>query len=117
MFLHLVPNVWLRPTDQRDEADNARALLTIPDSDHLTLLNVYDLWVKSACILPIPRLLTQNCLSVRFEGSQLVLEPLCIPEFSTGGRESSMSTGVTNGSTQHRAHISWNSFNTLSTGP
>ncbi|OSD00361.1 P-loop containing nucleoside triphosphate hydrolase protein [Trametes coccinea BRFM310] len=34
-----VPNVWLRPPSQRKEADQAKAMLTIPDGDHLTLMN------------------------------------------------------------------------------
>jgi hypothetical protein len=40
----LVPNVWLRPpgATQRREADAAKALLTVPEGDHLTLLNVYN---------------------------------------------------------------------------
>ncbi|KAG1781365.1 P-loop containing nucleoside triphosphate hydrolase protein [Suillus placidus] len=37
-----LPNVWLRPNNQRKEADAAKALLTVPDGDHLTLLNVYN---------------------------------------------------------------------------
>ncbi|KAF8193767.1 P-loop containing nucleoside triphosphate hydrolase protein [Pholiota molesta] len=39
-----VPNVWLRPpgATQRREADAAKALLTVPEGDHLTLLNVYN---------------------------------------------------------------------------
>ncbi|THH27268.1 hypothetical protein EUX98_g6929 [Antrodiella citrinella] len=37
-----VPNVWLRPPNQRREADAAKALLNVPDGDHLTLLNVYN---------------------------------------------------------------------------
>ncbi|CEL52981.1 pre-mRNA-splicing factor ATP-dependent RNA helicase DHX15/PRP43 [Rhizoctonia solani AG-1 IB] len=36
-----VPNVWLRPNNQRKEADAAKAALTVPDGDHLTLYNVY----------------------------------------------------------------------------
>ena len=42
-----VPNVWLRPYDQRREADAAKARLTVPDGDHLTLLNVYNNYVQS----------------------------------------------------------------------
>jgi len=42
-----VPNVWLRPNNQRKEADQAKALLTIPDGDHLTLLNVYNSWMQN----------------------------------------------------------------------
>jgi pre-mRNA-splicing factor ATP-dependent RNA helicase DHX15/PRP43 len=37
-----VPNIWLRPNNQRREANAAKARLTIPYSDHLTLLNVYN---------------------------------------------------------------------------
>ncbi|PPQ72131.1 hypothetical protein CVT25_008505 [Psilocybe cyanescens] len=40
-----VPNVWLRPNNQRREADAAKASLTVPDGDHLTLLNVYNQYV------------------------------------------------------------------------
>ena len=42
-----VPNVWIRPNNQRREADAAKALLTVPDGDHLTLLNVYNNYVQS----------------------------------------------------------------------
>ncbi|KAF5378953.1 hypothetical protein D9757_008739 [Collybiopsis confluens] len=37
-----VPNVWLRPPNQRAAADQAKALLTVPEGDHLTLLNVFN---------------------------------------------------------------------------
>ncbi|KAH9927562.1 P-loop containing nucleoside triphosphate hydrolase protein [Fomitopsis serialis] len=37
-----VPSIWLRPPNQRREADAAKALLTVPDGDHLTLMNVYN---------------------------------------------------------------------------
>ncbi|KAH7914909.1 P-loop containing nucleoside triphosphate hydrolase protein [Hygrophoropsis aurantiaca] len=42
-----VPNVWLRPNNQRKEADAAKALLSIPDGDHLTLLNVYNNYMQN----------------------------------------------------------------------
>lgn len=42
-----VPNVWLRPPNQRREADAAKALLSVPDGDHLTLLNVYNNYILS----------------------------------------------------------------------
>lgn len=44
---YTVPNVWLRPNNQRKEADAAKALLTVPDGDHLTLLNVYNHYIQS----------------------------------------------------------------------
>ncbi|KAI0288751.1 P-loop containing nucleoside triphosphate hydrolase protein [Russula brevipes] len=37
-----VPNIWLRPNNQRKEADIAKQILTVPDGDHLTLLNVFN---------------------------------------------------------------------------
>lgn len=42
-----VPNVWLRPPNQRREADAAKELFTVPESDHLTLLNVYNQYIQS----------------------------------------------------------------------
>ncbi|KIJ94146.1 hypothetical protein K443DRAFT_125337 [Laccaria amethystina LaAM-08-1] len=42
-----VPNVWLRPNNQRQQADAAKALLTVPDGDHLTLLNVYNQYMQN----------------------------------------------------------------------
>ena len=41
-----MPNIWLRPNSQRREADAAKARLTVPDGDHLTLLNVYNEYKK-----------------------------------------------------------------------
>ena len=42
-----MPSIWLRPNNQRREADAAKARLTVPDGDHLTLLNVYNEYVQS----------------------------------------------------------------------
>jgi len=43
-----VPNVWLRPlNNRRSEADSAKASLTVPDGDHLTLLNVYNNYIRN----------------------------------------------------------------------
>ncbi|EPQ53153.1 P-loop containing nucleoside triphosphate hydrolase protein [Gloeophyllum trabeum ATCC 11539] len=42
-----VPNVWVRPPSQRKEADAAKQMLTVPDGDHLTLLNVYNQYVAN----------------------------------------------------------------------
>jgi hypothetical protein len=51
-FFHMiVPNIWLRPTNQRREADAAKALLSVPDGDHLTLMNVYNKYMLSTCVL------------------------------------------------------------------
>ncbi|KAI0667358.1 pre-mRNA-splicing factor ATP-dependent RNA helicase PRP43 [Trametes maxima] len=42
-----VPNVWLRPPSQRKEADAAKQMLTVPDGDHLTLMNVYNHYMNN----------------------------------------------------------------------
>ena len=42
-----VPNVFLRPPNQRKEADASKALLSVPEGDHLTLMNVYNSFVNS----------------------------------------------------------------------
>ena len=43
----IVPSVWLRSNNQRKEADAAKAMLTVPDGDHLTLINVYNSYMQS----------------------------------------------------------------------
>jgi len=50
-----VPNIWLRPPNQRREADAAKARLTVPDGDHLTLLNVYNEYCLSSCLFQSSR--------------------------------------------------------------
>jgi hypothetical protein len=42
-----VPNVWRRPNNHRRAADVAKRLLTVPDGDHLTLLDVFDEYQNS----------------------------------------------------------------------
>ncbi|KAF8922307.1 helicase associated domain-containing protein [Mucidula mucida] len=37
-----VPSVWVRPPSARSQADAAKAFLTVPDGDHLILLNVFN---------------------------------------------------------------------------
>ncbi|PHH53706.1 putative pre-mRNA-splicing factor ATP-dependent RNA helicase prp43 [Ceratocystis fimbriata CBS 114723] len=36
-----VPQIWVRPANQRKRADDMKAQFTHPDGDHLTLLNAY----------------------------------------------------------------------------
>jgi HrpA-like RNA helicase len=48
VFHITVPTIWHRPPNQRREADAAKALLTVPDGDHLTLMNVYNKYMQSA---------------------------------------------------------------------
>ena len=49
----VVPNIWIQPNDKRKEADIARRLLTIPNGDHLTLLNVFDKYQNSTYRLDV----------------------------------------------------------------
>lgn len=46
------PNVFLRPNNQRKEADDARAQFTHPLGDHLTLLNVFHAFKSSESACP-----------------------------------------------------------------
>jgi pre-mRNA-splicing factor ATP-dependent RNA helicase DHX15/PRP43 len=46
-----IPNVFLRPNDQRKQADEAKARFAHPDGDHLTLLNVYHAYKTSTLIM------------------------------------------------------------------
>ncbi|XP_021746743.1 pre-mRNA-splicing factor ATP-dependent RNA helicase DEAH7-like isoform X1 [Chenopodium quinoa] len=39
-----VPKVFFRPKDREEESDAAREKFFVPESDHLTLLNVYQQW-------------------------------------------------------------------------
>jgi pre-mRNA-splicing factor ATP-dependent RNA helicase DHX38/PRP16 len=39
-----VPTVFFRPKGREDESDTAREKFFVPESDHLTLLNVYQQW-------------------------------------------------------------------------
>ena len=43
----VVPNIWVRPNEKRKEADIAKQRLSIPEGDHLTLLNVFDEYQNS----------------------------------------------------------------------
>jgi len=43
-----VPQVFYRPKDREEESDAAREKFFVPESDHLTLLNVYKQWERHA---------------------------------------------------------------------
>ncbi len=43
-----VPGVFFRPKDREEESDAAREKFMVPESDHLTLLNVYQHWKTQA---------------------------------------------------------------------
>ncbi|KAE9399667.1 P-loop containing nucleoside triphosphate hydrolase protein [Gymnopus androsaceus JB14] len=42
-----VPTIWLRPPSERAAADQAKALLTVPEGDHLTMLNVFNTYHRN----------------------------------------------------------------------
>jgi len=42
-----VPDVFFRPPDRAEEADQARERFVVPESDHLTLVNVYNQWLRN----------------------------------------------------------------------
>lgn len=42
-----VPPVWFRPKDRASEADAARERFAVPESDHLTLVNVFGAWARA----------------------------------------------------------------------
>ncbi|KAF7198483.1 Pre-mRNA-splicing factor ATP-dependent RNA helicase prp16 [Pseudocercospora fuligena] len=44
-----VPSVFYRPKERLEEADAAREKFFVHDSDHLTLLTVYQQWVANGC--------------------------------------------------------------------
>lgn len=44
-----VPNVFMRPHGREDESDSAREKFFVPESDHLTLLHVYQRWRAAGC--------------------------------------------------------------------
>jgi pre-mRNA-splicing factor ATP-dependent RNA helicase DHX38/PRP16 len=39
-----VPSVFYRPKERQEEADAAREKFSVNESDHLTLLNVFQMW-------------------------------------------------------------------------
>jgi len=43
-----VPGVFFRPRDREEESDAAREKFFVPESDHLTLLNVFQQWQRNA---------------------------------------------------------------------
>ncbi len=44
-----VPSVFYRPRERAEEADALREKFAVPESDHLTLLNLYRLWCANGC--------------------------------------------------------------------
>jgi pre-mRNA-splicing factor ATP-dependent RNA helicase DHX38/PRP16 len=41
-----IPSIFYRPNDRAEESDKKREKLCVPESDHLTLLHIYNQWVS-----------------------------------------------------------------------
>jgi pre-mRNA-splicing factor ATP-dependent RNA helicase DHX38/PRP16 len=39
-----IPTIFYRPSERAEESDAAREKFFVPESDHLTLLHVYQMW-------------------------------------------------------------------------
>jgi HrpA-like RNA helicase len=77
-----VPSVFYRPKERMEEADAAREKFNVPESDHLTLLNVFNQW-KSHGSVP-SRSLTK-CTTDRGDSDSVTIGPCdtsCIPSYS-----------------------------------
>lgn len=44
-----VPSIFFRPRGREEDADSRREKFSVPESDHLTLLHVYQQW-KVRCV-------------------------------------------------------------------
>jgi len=50
-----VPTVFFRPKDREEQSDAAREKFFVPESDHLTLLNVFQQWKTNGYVLLIAK--------------------------------------------------------------
>lgn len=52
-----VPSIFYRPKGREEDSDSVREKFQVPESDHLTMLNVYNQWkqnklvIKTICLL------------------------------------------------------------------
>lgn len=42
-----VPSIFYRPKGREEDSDNVREKFQVPESDHLTMLNVYNQWKQN----------------------------------------------------------------------
>jgi pre-mRNA-splicing factor ATP-dependent RNA helicase DHX38/PRP16 len=92
-----VPGVFYRPRERTEEADAVREKFAVPESDHLTLLNVYRLWCANACSekwclrhFIHPKAL-QRAREVRQQLLQIMRDTRMIPNLETSNASSSSS--------------------------
>lgn len=62
-----VPSVFYRPKERMEEADAAREKFNVPESDHLTLLNVFNQWKSHGFVTITCGLLNSNLVGVGIE--------------------------------------------------
>jgi HrpA-like RNA helicase len=77
-----VPSVFYRPKERMEEADAAREKFNVPESDHLTLLNVFNQWKSHGCVSS--SLLYDACKQMCFadSGTTGPCDTFCIPSYS-----------------------------------
>ena len=46
-----VPAIFYRPTGREEESDAKREKFSVPESDHMTLLNVYQQWKSNGYVV------------------------------------------------------------------
>ena len=83
-----VPSVFFRPPDRAEESDAAREKFFVPESDHLTLLHVYQQWKNNGYR---PDWCSKHFLQPKGalpSDAVLSLPPLCltVPTFCCGWR-------------------------------
>ncbi len=59
-----VPSVFYRPKERMEEADAARDKFNVPESDHMTLLNVFNQWKSHGYVTRIAATMTRRVLMV-----------------------------------------------------
>ncbi|KAK3016011.1 hypothetical protein RJ639_006735 [Escallonia herrerae] len=105
-----VPSVFFRPKDRAEESDAAREELLVPESDHLTLLNIYQTWTARQfrgdwCNNHFLNL--KGLLKAREVRSQLldILKTLKIPIMSCGCNKDTVRKAVCSAYFQNAARL------------
>lgn len=114
-FLSSVPNVWLRPNNQKKESDAAKAMLTVPDGDHLTLLNVYSNYMQSEFVSRLrgPLILLVSHCSCRLQRQTMGVEQLSLTAGPSSSRQRPKSATARHGEARYRPRIQYRSESVL----
>lgn len=46
-----VPSIFYRPKGREEDSDSVREKFQVPESDHLTMLNVYNQWKQNKLVI------------------------------------------------------------------